>query len=383
MQVSVGHGFAAEIAAGNEGEIVIEPGQAGIAQFRQRLLVTAQGNAPPVADPGIALEYLEAGTDFVDTIGQGFQLRGFVDDIFRGGDLAAIVQPGGDVQCLPFIFGRLIGAEGGLLARCRRLGEHQGQFRHALAMAAGVGAFGVDGAGQQLNEGVQQLFLPGLQALAFDAHGSRAGHRLEKRNAVRPQLVQIALLAAVGQEQHQQTHGFVVAIVQADPDQMDPRTFQREQDFLQITRLLEPQVADDIVDVGQLVQPWGALRVLERVSADVEVLQVFGGVIDDQSVGFHVRAITFAQIDQAGLGLADFHGFKQHPFQQRGETGFGAEAVSDLEEARQGVFHSCHRHTQLVDFEHRRATGKRKIEIETANRIGLLHQGAQGFDQDS
>ncbi|MNT00406.1 hypothetical protein D3C72_1348390 [compost metagenome] len=199
LQISLGHDFATQIATGNEGEIIIQPGEAGITQFCQRLLVTAQGNGLPVADPGIALEYLEAGADFVDAIGQGFQLRGFVDDVFRRGDLAAIVQPGSDVQCLPFIVGWPIGAEGGVLACRRRAGKHQGQFRHALAMAAGIGAFGVDGTGQQLNEGVQQLCLPGLQALAFNTHGRRAGHRLEKRNAVRSQFVQIAVLAAVGQ----------------------------------------------------------------------------------------------------------------------------------------------------------------------------------------
>ncbi|MNP49962.1 hypothetical protein D3C76_1441830 [compost metagenome] len=54
-----------------------------------------------------------------------------------------------------------------------------------------------------------------------------------------------------------------MAIMQADSDQVDPGTFQREQDFLQIARLLEPQVTDDVVDLCQLLQPWGALRVFQ------------------------------------------------------------------------------------------------------------------------
>ena len=49
--------------------------------------------------------------------------------------------------------------------------QHQGELRHALAVTAGVGALGIDGAGDQLNEGVEQLLLPGQQALAFDAQG--------------------------------------------------------------------------------------------------------------------------------------------------------------------------------------------------------------------
>ncbi|MNP77305.1 hypothetical protein D3C76_1747090 [compost metagenome] len=59
-------------------------------------------------------------------------------------------------------------------------------------------------------------------------------------------------------------------------------------------------------------------------------------------MGLHAVSVTFAQVDQAGLGLADFYRFKQHPLQQRRETGFGAQAVGDLEEARQGVFHPRH-----------------------------------------
>jgi hypothetical protein len=45
-------------------------------------------------------------------------------------------------------------------------------------MATGVRALGVNRTGQQFDEGVQQLLLPDLQALAFDTHGGRTGHRL-------------------------------------------------------------------------------------------------------------------------------------------------------------------------------------------------------------
>ena len=43
LQVGFGHGFAAQVAAGDEGEIVIERRQGGVAQVRQRLLVAALG----------------------------------------------------------------------------------------------------------------------------------------------------------------------------------------------------------------------------------------------------------------------------------------------------------------------------------------------------
>ncbi|MNL46497.1 hypothetical protein D3C87_1692160 [compost metagenome] len=61
-----------------------------------------------------------------------------------------------------------------------------------------------------------------------------------------------------------------MAIVQTDADQMNPGTFQCEQHLLQIPRLLETEVADDIVGTRQLLQPSRALRVLKLVGADVE-----------------------------------------------------------------------------------------------------------------
>ncbi|MNN93020.1 hypothetical protein D3C81_2113880 [compost metagenome] len=86
-----------------------------------------------------------------------------------------------------------------------------------------------------------------MQALAFDTHGGRTGHRLQERDAVGTQFVQVALVAAVGQQKHQQAHGFVVTIVQADADQVNSGTGHGQQDFLQVSRLFEAQVGDDVV----------------------------------------------------------------------------------------------------------------------------------------
>ncbi|MNI59044.1 hypothetical protein D3C73_1141870 [compost metagenome] len=206
----------------------------------------------------------------MDAVVQGFQFSGFVDHVFRGRHLATVMQPGGDVQRLPLIVRGLIAAKGRVLAGGRGLGEHQRQGRDSLAMATGVGALGIDRAGQQFDEGVQQLFLPGLQALAFDTHGGRTGYRLQERDAVGTQFVQVALVAAVGQQKHQQADGFVVAIVQTDADQVNPGTSHGQQDFLQIPRLFEAQVSDDVIGPRQLLQPSGAAGVLKPVGAKVE-----------------------------------------------------------------------------------------------------------------
>ncbi|MNV91204.1 hypothetical protein D3C71_1856730 [compost metagenome] len=51
----------------------------------------AQGKRMPVVDPGIALEDFEARADLMDAVVECFQLGGFVDYVFGGGDFAAVV----------------------------------------------------------------------------------------------------------------------------------------------------------------------------------------------------------------------------------------------------------------------------------------------------
>ncbi|MNI26539.1 hypothetical protein D3C73_802410 [compost metagenome] len=91
LQIVFGHRFAAEIAAGDEGKIIVQLGESRVAQFGQVLLVATLGDGLPVTDPGIALEDFETGADFVDAIVQGFQLGGLVDNVFGGGHFAAVM----------------------------------------------------------------------------------------------------------------------------------------------------------------------------------------------------------------------------------------------------------------------------------------------------
>ena len=73
--------------------------------------------------------------------------------------------------------------EGPLLLCTGRLRQHFGQFGDALAVAAGVRALGVDGACDELDEGLQQLFLLFQQALVFDGGGGHARQRLDEADA--------------------------------------------------------------------------------------------------------------------------------------------------------------------------------------------------------
>ncbi|MNG97360.1 hypothetical protein D3C79_564710 [compost metagenome] len=74
-------------------------------------------------------------------------------------------------------------AKGALLLGAGRLRQHAGQFGHALAVASGVGALGVDGAGDELDEGLQQLLLLLQQALILDGGGGHARQRLDEADA--------------------------------------------------------------------------------------------------------------------------------------------------------------------------------------------------------
>ncbi|MNI26540.1 hypothetical protein D3C73_802420 [compost metagenome] len=159
------------------------------------------------------------------------------------------------MQRLPLVFRGLVVAEGRFLAGRSGLRKHQRQRRHPLAVAAGVGTLGVDRPGEQLNECVEQLLLFGLQALTFDTHGSRAGYCLEEGDAIGFKLFQVTLIAAVGQQQDQQPHGFVMAIVQADADQVRPGSVHFPQYTLQVARLFEAKAGDHIVGTRQLLQP--------------------------------------------------------------------------------------------------------------------------------
>ena len=87
------------------------------------------------------------------------QFGGLVHHVFGCGELAAVVQPGRYIELPPLILGRHpeIG-KWALLGRMGCRGQHPGHFGHPLAVAAGIGGFGVDGAGNQLGDGGEQAF---------------------------------------------------------------------------------------------------------------------------------------------------------------------------------------------------------------------------------
>ncbi|MOA38213.1 hypothetical protein D3C78_1598710 [compost metagenome] len=106
------------------------------------------------------------------------------------------------MQRFPFLVAGVEATEGGLLAVRGGAGEHQGYLRHALAMAAGIGALGVDRAGHQLDEGIEQLLLFLQQALAFDTECGDPGDGLDEGDALRLEQVRARIAAGVAVQQH-------------------------------------------------------------------------------------------------------------------------------------------------------------------------------------
>ena len=117
-------------------------------QFRARgVFGLTRANGLETGDFGVAFQDLKTHADFVNAVVERFQLGRLVDDVFRRGDLAAIVQPGGDVQCFPFVFieTEVLVQAAVLFAGSAR--QHFGEFRDAGAVAAGIGTLGINRSG--------------------------------------------------------------------------------------------------------------------------------------------------------------------------------------------------------------------------------------------
>jgi hypothetical protein len=71
----------------------------------------------------LGLEQFEAHPPFMDAVGDGLELGDLVDLVLWGGDLAAVMQQGGDMYGLPALVFELEGGEGALPAHAGRFGQ--------------------------------------------------------------------------------------------------------------------------------------------------------------------------------------------------------------------------------------------------------------------
>ena len=366
------HEFAALIARGDKSKLLVEHPPLGLERGAQFRRIAAGRHGPPEFDFGIALEYLEAHPHFVDTVVEGFQLGRLVDDILGRRHLAAIVQPPGDVQGLPFVFAQL---EIGIRARralAGRAGQHLGQFGHTLAMAAGIRALGIDGAGHQLNQALQQGFLGLDQPLVIDRHRRRAGQGLDERNPFDGRRPGVA-----GQEQHEQSNHVLIAILQRHGDLQHGLSSQRAVDGVEI-RHARRTVHRDFLGQGFAVPYRARHRVLagfdsrQRQRRQVEDGRGLAAAIPFGNLptqGGRQQALTVVgdEIDDTAAGFGAGQRFQQHPVEQALEIALGAERGGDVEELADRPLHLVHGLGQLVDFPDRRAFGLRAVETETAD----------------
>src|SRR5690606_42110825 len=69
--------------------------------------------------------------------------------LFRSRHLAAVVQPGREPEGLALVFAQMEAGIGTVGLGLHAVGQQDGQFRHTLAVSAGVGTLGVDGVAQE------------------------------------------------------------------------------------------------------------------------------------------------------------------------------------------------------------------------------------------
>ncbi len=105
---------------------------------------------------GVALEDLETGADGVDAVADRRELGRLVDHVLGRGDLAAVVQPRGDVQFVALVRRKVEILEWPATRVAGGFGEHLGKRGNPLAVAPGIGRFLVDGVGDELDERIEQ-----------------------------------------------------------------------------------------------------------------------------------------------------------------------------------------------------------------------------------
>jgi hypothetical protein len=98
------HEFAALVATGDEGKVVVDLLPLGSQAARADSFARSRrGNRLQAAYFGVALEHFEAHPHFVDAVMNSFQLGRLVHHVLGRRHLAAVVQPGRDVHRFPVV----------------------------------------------------------------------------------------------------------------------------------------------------------------------------------------------------------------------------------------------------------------------------------------
>src|SRR5690606_33023961 len=148
------HFFAANVGVGDKGKLVLQLCLLALQCQLERVGVIAVDHALPVFNDGITPQDFKTHANFVNAVVLCFQLGGLVHDRFRAGYFAAVVQPGGNAKLVKLGFAHVEFGIRPAVGGNRLLQQRVGQHGHPFAVAAGIRAFGVDGVGQQLDDGI-------------------------------------------------------------------------------------------------------------------------------------------------------------------------------------------------------------------------------------
>ena len=287
------HELSTDIGLGNEGKRFLQFGLGALERTLQWRLIRAAGQPTPVIELGIAPEHFEAHAYFMDAVVEGFQLGRLVHHVFGAGDLAAVVQPGSDMELIAL---GITQGEVGIRAAVGLHGfvqQHLGQLRHPLAMTSRVGALGVDGIGQQLDHGIEQALLSLDQLTCFDGHGRGAGQLLDKASKWLPHPFACPISF---QLQHQNAEQRLTSVVEHDR-QAAPAQFKG--------------MADDCRQVPVIV----------RLNLELRWI----GLATAASGQAQLRRLRIEQVDRSGVHASGIDQVRQHAFEHAFELALTAE----------------------------------------------------------
>ncbi|PAV72603.1 hypothetical protein WR25_21738 [Diploscapter pachys] len=209
-------------------------------------------------------------------------------------------------------------------------------------MAAGIGALGVDGVGQQLDHGVQQALL-GLDQLAgLDGHGGGSGQFLDEA------LERLAQgRVRIGELQHQDAEQRLAAVIEHH-------------------RQAPPLPCEGLGHRAGQVLP---LAFRHRKFLRVVVAATGGGQAQP--------GVVVVQIHRTGADARCRHQVIEHAVEHAFKLGLAAQRKGDRLEVADGAGHAAQHPTQLTYFGNPRDNAHLTAEIETGQALHLLGQPAQ------
>ncbi len=239
-------------------------------------------------------------------------------------------------------------AEAGIRAgfgRHRLVQQHLRQLRHPLAMAAGIGALGIDGIGQQLDHGIQQALLGFDQLARLDGHRCHPG---QLRNKAAKRLAGLLVCRSIAQLQDQDAQQRLATVIQ-----------HQGQAVLGQAEGLGHRRGE--VLLGSLIHGQLARVLLATAGRGQAQQGVFG----------------IEQVNHASVGPGGFHQMGQHTVEHALQVALAAEREGNRLEAADGARHAAKHAAQLTHLGHPRAHPDFAAEIKAGQALHLFSQQPQ------